>query len=62
VKCARLKLAGGGTAIVCGAREQGKGKAKACSVCGRISERLCDWIVNDAIVTHGKKTCEGPVP
>ena len=36
--------------------------ARPCVVCGWFSERECDWIVNDALLIHGKpKTCDAPM-
>lgn len=37
--CARVKLPGGGFAIVCGHR----GRVHACGSCGAVAELQCDW-------------------
>lgn len=35
---------------------------RPCSVCGWVSERECDWVVNHSILIHGKpKTCDAPL-
>lgn len=46
--CTRIKLPGGGVAIVCGARPS----RKRCTSCGRPSGFQCDWKL------PGGKTCD----
>lgn len=47
--CDRVRLPGGGTAIVCSSR-----KRKRCE-CGRPATLLCDWKIGDG------KTCDAPI-
>ncbi len=57
--CEHVKLADGTTAIVC---TLGKRKAKPCSVCGKPSTKLCDWVTAQAR-DFGEQdhTCDKPL-
>jgi hypothetical protein len=49
MKCSRIKMPGGGMAIVCGTHE----RLKQCH-CGCLAPFLCDW-------KKGERTCDAPI-
>lgn len=54
MKCTRVQMPGGGTAIICGPRQRQR-KCGACPVPRSPATLLCDWKM------PGGKTCDKPL-
>jgi hypothetical protein len=55
--CARVRLPGGGVAIVCG---RGMRPRRRCR-CGCDATLECDWKVGGMPIGRGVKTCDAPI-